>query len=143
MRRLVRTIAAISFLAGLFGLQQAGAGFVGMPRMLVPQFKKIAFGDPTLAPFAHTLFCTNYPGECVPRRTVFRRGPIALTAERQDELLEVNTQINGSIVPKRNTEGLASKGWLLSPKTGDCADYAVTKRHELLARGWPSRALWL
>jgi len=55
----------------------------------------------------------------------------------------VNAAINGSIVPKRNTEGFAGKGWQLSPKTGDCNDYAVTKRHELLALGWPSRTLLL
>jgi predicted transglutaminase-like cysteine proteinase len=126
MRQLVRTLAAISVLAGLFGAQQVGAGFVGMPRMLVPQLKRIAFG----------------PAECVPHRTVFRGGPIALTAERRDELLKVNAQINSSIIPKRNTEG-AGKAWVVSPKTGDCNDYAVTKRHELLARGWPSRALLL
>lgn len=143
MHRLVRTIAAITFLAGLFSSQQAAAGFVGMPRMLGPQFKKVAFGNPTLPPFAHTLFCTKHPAECVPRRIVFRGGPVALTAERQDELLRVNAAINGSIVPKRNTEGFAGKGWQLSPKTGDCNDYAVTKRHELLALGWPSRTLLL
>src|SRR5262249_14849769 len=33
--------------------------------------------------------------------------------------------------------------WIISPRAGDCNDYAVTKRHELLARGWPSRALLL
>jgi predicted transglutaminase-like cysteine proteinase len=143
MRRFIRTIAAISVLAGLFGSQQADAGFVGMPKMLGQQYKKIAFGGPTLPPFAHTLFCTRYPAECVPRRIIFRGGLIALTAERKDELLKVNAQINGSIVPKRNTEGFAGKGWQLSPKTGDCNDYAVTKRHELLERGWPSRALLL
>jgi predicted transglutaminase-like cysteine proteinase len=33
--------------------------------------------------------------------------------------------------------------WLVSPKYGDCNDYAVTKRHELLALGWPSRTLLL
>lgn len=142
MRRLVRTIAAISILAGLFGSQQVSAGFVGMPRMLIPQLKRIAFGDQTLPPFAHTLFCIRYPAECVPHRTVFRGGPIALTAERRDDLLKVNAEINGSIVPKRSTEGVG-KAWLVSPKTGDCTDYAVTKRHELLARGWPSRALLL
>jgi hypothetical protein len=32
---------------------------------------------------------------------------------------------------------------LIAPKTGNCNDYAVTKRHELLSRGWPSRALLL
>jgi hypothetical protein len=75
MRQLVRKIAAISVLAGLFSSQQAGAGFVDMPRMLVPQLKKIAFGALTLPPFAHTLFCTKYPAEmrasphCLPRRS--------------------------------------------------------------------------
>jgi predicted transglutaminase-like cysteine proteinase len=142
MRQLLKTIAAISVLAGLFSSQQTAAGFVGMPRMLASQLKKIAFADPTLPPFAHTLFCTKYRVECVPHRTVFRGGPVALTAERREVLLKVNAQINRSIVPKRNTEG-AGKPWLLSPKTGDCTDYAVTKRHELLARGWPSRALLL
>src|SRR5438552_11036795 len=29
------------------------------------------------------------------------------------------------------------------PKSGDCNDFAVTKRHELLARGWTSDALLL
>ena len=31
----------------------------------------------------------------------------------------------------------------MAPHHGDCNDYAVTKRHELLARGWPSYALLL
>ncbi len=33
--------------------------------------------------------------------------------------------------------------WLIAPQAGDCKDYAITKRHELLERGWPSRALLL
>jgi len=33
--------------------------------------------------------------------------------------------------------------WLVSPRAGDCNDYAVTKRHKLLACGWPSRSLLL
>jgi predicted transglutaminase-like cysteine proteinase len=32
---------------------------------------------------------------------------------------------------------------LISPKAGDCHDYAVTKRHELMAQGWPARSLLL
>src|SRR5258708_38595363 len=30
-----------------------------------------------------------------------------------------------------------------NPDRGDCNDYAVSKRHELLDRGWPARALLL
>jgi predicted transglutaminase-like cysteine proteinase len=32
---------------------------------------------------------------------------------------------------------------VIAPPAGDCKDYAITKRHKLLARGWPSRALLL
>jgi predicted transglutaminase-like cysteine proteinase len=38
---------------------------------------------------------------------------------------------------------VAGEQWLISPKAGDCNDYAVTKRHELMAKGWPARALLL
>jgi predicted transglutaminase-like cysteine proteinase len=31
----------------------------------------------------------------------------------------------------------------IAPFAGDCKSYAITKRHRLLARGWPSRALLL
>jgi predicted transglutaminase-like cysteine proteinase len=29
------------------------------------------------------------------------------------------------------------------PSSGDCNDYAVTRRHDLIARGWPARSLLL
>ena len=32
---------------------------------------------------------------------------------------------------------------MVGPRAGDCNDYAVTKRHELLARGWSARSLLL
>jgi predicted transglutaminase-like cysteine proteinase len=63
--------------------------------------------------------------------------------ERWDDLTEVNKSVNGSITPEPNTEGLAAEKWLINPMSGDCNDYAVTKRAELLARGWPTRALLL
>jgi predicted transglutaminase-like cysteine proteinase len=34
-------------------------------------------------------------------------------------------------------------GWTIAPSMGDCNDYAVTKRHELLQSGLPARALRL
>jgi predicted transglutaminase-like cysteine proteinase len=46
-------------------------------------------------------------------------------------------------MPERNSEGLAGEKWLIGPSSGDCNDYAVTKRSELLDRGWPTRALLL
>jgi predicted transglutaminase-like cysteine proteinase len=48
----------------------------------------------------------------------------------------VNRRINSNIVPKLTaTNGFDE--WLIAPAAGDCKAYALTKRHELLARGWP------
>ena len=55
----------------------------------------------------------------------------------------VNREVNRDIIPQRNLGGILTEKWLVSPRSGDCHDYAVTKRHDLLARGWPSRSLLL
>jgi predicted transglutaminase-like cysteine proteinase len=103
----------------------------------------IAFNSTVLGPMAHTRFCLTYPSECKVRKMMFRGGAIKLTAERRAELMKVNTEVNRSIRPEPNTEGLAAEKWLIAPSAGECHDYAVTKRHELIARGWPARVLLL
>ena len=120
----------------------AHANVVTLPRTLTSHPERVIFNAPSLAPMAHTRFCLQYPQDCEIRRS-FRRGPVAMTAERWDELQAVNRQVNRAIVPQRNYGGVATEEWLVSPRTGDCNDYAVTKQHELLARGWPSGALLL
>ena len=74
---------------------------------------------------------------------IFRGGPVSLTAERWDDLKEVNATVNREIAPELNELGLAGEKWLINPRSGECHDYAVSKRHELLDRGWPARALLL
>jgi predicted transglutaminase-like cysteine proteinase len=114
-----------------------------MPKTLKQQLDRVPEDRPVLAPMAHTVFCLKYPKECQVRKIAFRGTKFDLTAERMADLTEVNTKINRGIRPERNALGLAGEKWLISPARGDCNDYAVTKRHELLERGWPSRALLL
>jgi predicted transglutaminase-like cysteine proteinase len=102
----------------------------------------IRFDTPTLAPMAYTQFCLRYPGECRPRK-IFRGGPVRLSAGRRVELARINDAVNARIAPEANQQGLAGEIWLIGPNRGDCNDYAVTKRHELMARGWPARTLLL
>jgi predicted transglutaminase-like cysteine proteinase len=102
----------------------------------------IRFDAPTLAPMAYTQFCLRYPGECRARK-IFRGGPVQLSVSRRIELARVNDVVNARIVPEANQQGLAGEIWLINPDRGDCNDYAVTKRHELMVRGWPARALLL
>jgi predicted transglutaminase-like cysteine proteinase len=123
--------------------QKASANMLGMPRALGTALHHIAFRTPTLAPMAFTQFCLRYADQCKPQRTIFRGGPVRLTAERLEDLKEVNDVVNAGIAPERNYQGVAGEKWLIAPARGDCNDYAVTKRSELLDRGWPARALLL
>jgi predicted transglutaminase-like cysteine proteinase len=134
-------VAIVALLAG--GLHRADAAWLAMPLGPRGAVQHIRFERPTLAPMAYTQFCLRYAEECRPRHTAFRGGPLPLTAARWAELRQVNASVNAGIDPERNEAGLAGEAWLISPARGDCNDYAVTKRHELLDRGWPSRALLL
>lgn len=144
MRTSSKWIAAVAtavLLAG--GCQSASAAFIGMPSMLGQMVKRISFSNFTLAPMAYTQFCLRYANQCKQHHIVFRGGPVRMTGERWDDLKRVNRSVNASIVPEPNTEGLAGEKWIINPSHGDCNDYAVSKRFELLKRGWPARALLL
>src|SRR5262249_18700968 len=135
--------AAAAAMLTICSLTAADATFFGLPRGLKPQADRIKLEAPSLSPIGHTRFCLQYPGDCATKGMAFRRKPVVLTEELWAELVKVNRDVNRSIAPQRNTAGLWGERWLISPKAGDCNDYAVTKRHELLARGWPSRSLLL
>jgi predicted transglutaminase-like cysteine proteinase len=141
VRKIAGTIAVAAL--ALLWQGQTQAAFFSYPKALKGWAERIAFEAPTLAPMAHVVFCMRYPADCEVRHIAFRPRPVELTLERWNELRNVNAEVNRGIVPQANTEGLFGEKWLISPRAGDCNDYAVTKRHELLARGWPSRSLLL
>jgi predicted transglutaminase-like cysteine proteinase len=143
MRQIIKTIGTLAALAAVAIASPVRAGFIGLPHMLGQQMQKIAFATPALPPFAYSRFCIQYPADCAASHNHFRPRPIALTESRLAELREINRDVNRSIQFERNDGGIATERWVISPKTGDCNDYAVTKRHDLIARGWPTRALLL
>jgi predicted transglutaminase-like cysteine proteinase len=104
---------------------------------------QLQFGKPVLPALAHARFCRRYPEDCKAARAPARRGRFLLTNERRASLVVVNASINRLIVPERQSSSPLSEAWIIAPERGDCNDYAVTKRHELLIRGWPSRSLLL
>jgi predicted transglutaminase-like cysteine proteinase len=102
----------------------------------------IEAASPTLAPFQHVRFCLRYPSDCKSNPTENER--IDLNAETSELLKRVNHSVNISIIPTPKTYGPnLEDGWTIAPDMGDCNDYAVTKRHELLENGLPSKALRL
>jgi predicted transglutaminase-like cysteine proteinase len=97
---------------------------------------------PTLAPFQHIRFCLQYPDDCRSNSAASER--IDLTSQSLELLKRVNHRVNVSIVSKSKAYGSSLEDtWTIAPDRGDCNDYAVTKRHELLRRGFPSSALRL
>jgi predicted transglutaminase-like cysteine proteinase len=119
------------------------ASFFGLPRALRRHFSQLVLSVPVLPPFGHTRFCLRYPDECRVHGVDFRRRTIALTPARWAELNAVNRRVNRDIVPQIASGNGTFDDWTIAPTTGDCKHYAITKRHELLARGWPSRSLLL
>ena len=117
--------------------------FYGQPWRLEANVDRISFDIPSLAPMAFVRFCMQYPQDCKVRGSVFRPELVSLTKLRRAELVKVNRDVNHAITPYNKTNDVSAEEWLVSPREGDCKDYAVTKRHELLARGWPSSSLLL
>jgi predicted transglutaminase-like cysteine proteinase len=98
--------------------------------------------SPTLAPFQHVRFCLRYPADCKSNPTEIDH--IDFDAETSELLKRVNHSVNLSIIPTVKDYGPnLGDGWTIAPDTGDCNDYAVTKRHQLLESGLPSKALRL
>jgi predicted transglutaminase-like cysteine proteinase len=119
------------------------AAFFSFPRQHNLQLSRIGFAAPVLPPIGHAGFCLKYPDDCAVHGIDFRHRKIALTPQRWSELNSVNRDVNGAIIPEITPGDAVTEEWVIAPPAGDCKDYAITKRHELLARGWPSRALLL
>lgn len=143
MRKFLKTVAmlASTMMAGVSS--PVDASMIGMTRNLGVALERIRFETPTLAPMAYTQFCMRYSADCKPLRMIYRGGPVRMTDQRWVDLADINATVNRDIRPERNTLGISGEEWVINPSRGDCNDYAVSKRHMLLARGWPARSLLL
>jgi predicted transglutaminase-like cysteine proteinase len=145
MRRFSGFIAAgtmvVMGLASAGPAQAFGLGSVSRPldkaveSLYVPSRARVA------APFAHVVFCTRNPSECA----VSGQGDIvALSPDRKRQMVDVNRSVNRRIIGRNDSPGeFGGDVWTVAARSGDCEDYAITKRHELIRLGWPSAALRL
>ncbi|WP_199091292.1 transglutaminase-like cysteine peptidase [Bosea sp. ASV33] len=99
---------------------------------------RIASYSFTLAPLPFVKFCMNNATECQPVA-----GSDEPTAAMLVRMEEINREVNRGISPKRKPTEPLLTNWTVAPGTGDCNDYAVTKRHRLIAAGWPSSRVLL
>lgn len=140
MTRLTSVTLLFSIVAS--GLLLGGAAARGRPPHDSAVPASLVETSPSLAPFQHVRFCLRYPDDCSSNLTEDER--IVLTGENSELLDRVNLGVNADIAPVEKNYGKnLQESWTIAPFTGDCNDYAVTKRHELLGSGLPAKALRL
>ena len=126
-------IVALAVVTGL--LQACATGPVSSSSMRL--------GGPAGPPPGFFDFCQRHPEEC--RRVPETSAVVALTPERRAELEGVQRAVNRRIT---SAEDIDQYGWrehwtYPTSGYGDCEDYALEKRRELMALGWPAQALFL
>lgn len=91
-------------------------------------------GGLTSQPIGHYEFCLKYPAECSIRPQA--TGPVKLTRALWQNIQIINSSINRSITPVNDIE-LHNKEevWSYPTTKGDCEDYVLLKRKELMRRG--------
>lgn len=91
-------------------------------------------------PIGHYEFCKSNKGECAPTGT--NSGAIQLTENSWKQLLEINYDVNVAIKPATDQQiyGVEER-WAYPKSVGDCEDYVLLKRRELMKRGFPSSSL--
>lgn len=133
-------VAALSamIILGVEPAQAAGPGGFARNLMNSPGVSYIVANKPTLAPFAHVRFCLQNPGEC---SRSYGASTVALSSYRYSQLKRINASVNRSIRPTNDASRIDGDIWQVGANSGDCEDYALTKRKRLIAMGWSPRAL--
>ncbi|PWJ74437.1 putative transglutaminase-like cysteine proteinase [Pseudaminobacter salicylatoxidans] len=116
-----------AFLVGLLtaGLPAAVA-FAGAP---------MATGGLTSQPIGHYEFCKANPAECALRPR--DKGPERMTGALWKTVTAINLQVNRAIKPMSDMEIYGKDEVWAYPDNGvgDCEDYVLEKRRELMSRG--------
>jgi len=101
------------------------------PASALPEYGRLP------APVGYHRFCARYPEQC---QSSSEAAVVMLTPDLWRLVTAVNTSVNRRI---RNDPGKGAFDWELEVALGNCNDYAVQKRAELLRAGLPPSALSL
>ncbi len=97
-------------------------------------------GGAATAPIGHVDFCKRETRDC--RSTASTAETMRLTRQRWDELLAINARVNQAVAPVTDQDLYArAELWTYPDGAGDCEDYVLEKRRELIRAGWPAGAL--
>lgn len=132
-------LACIALTLSLGSQVANAASPAGMGRSLnlPPASSFIRTSGATLAPFAFVRFCRSNQTDCEADRGA---SIVDMTAENRRKLQSVNASVNRSIKPVNDAPSQGDV-WAADVASGDCEDFALTKRRHLIAQGWPARSL--
>lgn len=123
------------------GLPLLFAAVLGLAGSTTIAFSAPAFmhtGGRTTQPVGHYEFCQRQPVEC--RQKTAQGAPVELTRSLWAEIVNVNNTVNISVEPRTDEEmwGVEEVWSYPARGMGDCEDYALEKRRELMALGVPA-----
>lgn len=115
-------------LAALASLTWAGTAQAGANLMQT--------GARTTQPVGHYEFCQRDPGECAQKSS---GRPVELTRSLWAAMVDINNTVNVMVEPKTDMEIWGREElWSYPEKVGDCEDYVLEKRRELMKLGVPA-----
>jgi predicted transglutaminase-like cysteine proteinase len=123
-----KLLLAIAMLVGAWETANAGPAFMQT-------------GGRTTQPVGHYDFCRRLPQECAQKTA--SNAPVELTRKLWATILNVNNSVNARVKPRTDMEIYGVEEYWAYPDNGfgDCEDYALEKRRELMAAGVPAGSL--
>lgn len=99
-----------------------------------------AIGGATSIPIGHAEFCATHRDECAPNVHVV--DAVELDEMRWSRLLDINSRVNAEVAPVTDQDLYkVAERWTYPNGYGDCEDFVLAKRRELINAGWPASAL--
>ena len=97
-------------------------------------------GARTTQPIGHYDFCLREPVEC--RQKTAQESPVELTRSLWSRMVEINNTVNVMVAPRTDLEIWGEEElWSYPTSVGDCEDYVLEKRRQLMAIGVPAGSL--
>ncbi|SFB63045.1 Predicted transglutaminase-like cysteine proteinase [Rhizobium sp. NFR07] len=128
-------VRALIILTLYIGVSIPAAVDAGSSELASPRLKEKAA---TLAPFSFIKLCGAHPEQC---KNKSGASEIKLDGRNTRRLEAINATVNRTIQPQKDAPG--RDRWSLDVAGGDCEEYALAKRRELIKIGLPPRAIRL
>jgi predicted transglutaminase-like cysteine proteinase len=128
--RTLRRLAAVLYLAAAASLNACA--------MTPPAATEMPTGATTSQPIGAMLFCAAHAVECADKAPTTTR--VEMSDQRLEQLRAVQHEVNNRI----NPTGAVEVAWHYAANgRGTCVQYAMEKRRQLIALGWPASSLQL